>query len=72
VALVRLDAAIAERELGSRLILQVHDEVLVEVPDGELDAATDAVTHAMSGAFDLRVPLEVNLSHGASWAAAKG
>ncbi len=72
VALVRLDAALTERELGSRLILQVHDEVLVEVPDGELDAATDAVTFAMSGAFDLRVPLEVNLSHGSSWAAAKG
>lgn len=72
VALVRLDAAIDERGLGSRLILQVHDEVLVEVPGGELDAATDVVTEAMSGAFDLRVPLEVNLSHGSSWAAAKG
>lgn len=72
VALVRLDAAIAERGLDSNLILQVHDEVLVEVPDGELDAATDAVLFAMSGAFDLRVPLEVNLSHGSSWAAAKG
>ena len=72
VALVRLDAAISERGLASNLILQVHDEVLVEVPHGELDAATDAVIFAMSGAFDLRVPLEVNLSHGASWAAAKG
>jgi DNA polymerase-1 len=71
VALVRLDSAITERNLGSRLILQVHDEVLVEVPEGELDAATEVVTYAMSGAFDLRVPLEVNLSHGSSWAAAK-
>ncbi|MCB1268557.1 MAG: DNA polymerase I [Microthrixaceae bacterium] len=72
VALVRLDRAIDERGLGSRLILQVHDEVLVEVPGGELDAAVDVVTHAMSGAFDLSVPLAVNLSHGSSWAAAKG
>ena len=72
VALVRLDRAIDERGLGSRLILQVHDEVLVEVPDGELDDAVDVVTHAMSGAFDLSVPLAVNLSHGSSWAAAKG
>ncbi len=72
VALVRLDAAIDEKGLGSRLILQVHDEVLVEVPDGELEVATEVVTHAMSGAFDLRVPLAVNLSHGSSWAAAKG
>jgi len=72
VSLVRLDRAIDERGLGSRLILQVHDEVLVEVPDGELDDAVDVVTHAMSGAFDLSVPLAVNLSHGSSWAAAKG
>jgi DNA polymerase I len=72
VALVRLDAALDERSLDSRLILQVHDEVLVEVPPAERDRATDAVRFAMSGAFDLRVPLEVNLSHGTSWAAAKG
>jgi len=72
VALVRLDEQITERGLDSELILQVHDEVLLEVPDGELAAAEETVLHAMSGAFDLRVPLEVNLSHGTSWAAAKG
>ncbi len=72
VALVRLDAAIADRGLESRLILQVHDEVLLEVPPAERDAAEEVVRHAMSGAFDLRVPLEVNLSRGTSWAAAKG
>ncbi|MFM7068519.1 MAG: DNA polymerase I, partial [Actinomycetes bacterium] len=72
VALVHLDALIDDRDLGSRVVLQVHDEVLVEVPDGELDAATDVVRDAMSGAFDLRVPLEINLAHGSSWAAAKG
>ena len=72
VALVRLDAALDDRGLDSRLILQVHDEVLLEVPPTERDAAEDAVRHAMSGAFDLRVPLEVNLSRGTSWAAAKG
>ena len=71
VALVRLDAALDERELGSRLILQVHDEVLVEVPPAERAVAEETVRYAMSGAFDLRVPLEVNLSHGTSWAAAK-
>jgi DNA polymerase I len=46
--------------------------VLVEVPPDERDAAEEAVRFAMSGAFDLRVPLEVNLSRGTSWAAAKG
>jgi len=46
--------------------------VIVEVADGELEAATEVVREAMSGAFDLRVPLEINLAHGGSWAAAKG
>ena len=59
-------------KLGWKLLMQVHDEVIVEVAEGELDAATEVVREAMSGAFDLRVPLEINLSHGASWAAAKG
>ena len=72
VALVRLDAVLDERGLESRLILQVHDEVLVEVPPAEREEAEAAVRLAMSGAFDLGVPLEVNLSRGASWAAAKG
>ncbi len=72
VALVRLDAALATGPFASRLILQVHDEVLVETAAGELDAITAVVLDAMSGAFALRVPLEVNLSHGSSWAAAKG
>jgi DNA polymerase-1 len=72
VALVRLDADLEASGLGSRLILQVHDEVIVEVPPDEREQADALVLHAMSGAFDLRVPLEVNLSHGSSWAAAKG
>jgi DNA polymerase-1 len=72
VALVRLDAELSTRDLGSRLILQVHDEVLVEVPPEEREVAEQVVRFAMSGAFDLRVPLEVNLTFGLSWAAAKG
>jgi DNA polymerase-1 len=72
VALVRLDADLEQRGLGSRLILQVHDEVLLEVPPDERVPAEEVVRHAMSGAFELRVPLEVNLTFGSSWAAAKG
>lgn len=71
VALVHLDAALEDRGVQSRLILQVHDEVILEVPPAERDVATEIVLDAMSGAFDLHVPLEVNLSHGMSWAAAK-
>jgi DNA polymerase-1 len=72
VALVRLDRALDEAGSDSRLILQVHDEVILEVPPEELGRATDLVLEAMSSAFELRVPLEVNLSIGDSWADAKG
>ena len=73
VALVRLDARLAaEPDLDSRLILQVHDEVLLEVAPAKAAAAGKLVVDVLSGAADLRVPLEVNLSIGASWAAAKG
>jgi DNA polymerase-1 len=72
VALVRLDAALESEGLDSRLILQVHDEVLVEVPPDERDRASALTLEAMRGAADLRVPLEVNVSWGATWAEAKG
>jgi DNA polymerase-1 len=72
VALVRLDRALDEAGTESRLILQVHDEVILEVPPDELGRVTDLVLDAMSSAFALRVPLEVNLSIGDSWADAKG
>jgi DNA polymerase-1 len=72
VALVRLDERLATDDVEGRLILQVHDEVLLEVPPAQVDAAKVLVTEVMAGAADLRVPLEVNLSVGRSWAAAKG
>ena len=72
VALVRLDARLDEHKLASRLVLQVHDEVIVEVPPAESDEAAEVVTEAMSGAAELRVPLTINLSWGDTWAAAKG
>ena len=72
VALVRLDARLAPAGLASRLVLQVHDEVILEVPPDEEKAAADAVAEAMSGAADLRVPLTINVAWGDTWADAKG
>ncbi len=75
VALVRLDHALEERRLASRLVLQVHDEVLVEVPEAERDTVGALVPDVMAGvaaAADLVVPLEVSASWGTSWADAKG
>jgi DNA polymerase-1 len=71
VALVRLDAALSEEALSSRLILQVHDEVILEVPPAEEQAAARVTLEAMMGAAELSVPLEVNVSWGESWADAK-
>jgi len=72
VALVRLDDRLAADGVDSRLILQVHDEVLLEVPPDAVESAGALVVEVMAGAAVLVVPLEVNLSVGASWAAAKG
>ena len=71
VALVRLDIALEREGLASRLILQVHDEVILEVPPPERERATELTMTAMQGAADLRVPLTVNLSWGSTWAEAK-
>jgi DNA polymerase-1 len=71
VALVRLDAALTAEDLASRIILQVHDEVLLEVPPDEHDRATELTSTVMAGAAELRVPLAVNMAFGATWADAK-
>jgi DNA polymerase-1 len=72
VALVRIDAALSKVGVESELILQVHDEVLVEVPPSEKDEIGDLVIEIMHDAAELDVPLEVNVSWGDTWAAAKG
>jgi len=72
VALVRLDRAIEEAGLRSYVVLQVHDEILVESPQDEQDRVRAVIIETMRGAAQLRVPLEVNMSSGRTWAAAKG
>ncbi len=71
VALVRLDQALQDGRFASRIILQVHDEVILEVPEGEHDGVAELTLDTMAGAYDLRVPLEVHLSSGHTWADAK-
>ena len=71
VALVKLDQRLRAEEMRSRVVLQVHDEVILEVPPEEHAKAEAVVLDVMHGAFDLAVPLEVNLSFGATWADAK-
>ena len=71
VALVHIDEALVEGEYDSRVVLQVHDEVIVEVPDDEHDVVGALVVGLMRDAADLDVPLEVNVSWGTTWASAK-
>ena len=69
VAMVRIDALLAQRpEMKSRLILQVHDELLFEAPEEEFETLKTLVTGAMEQAIPLKVPLEVHVGHGKSWA----
>ncbi len=72
VALVDIDAALVEGHYDSRVVLQVHDEVIVEVPEHEHDVVGDLVVGLMHDAAELDVPLEVNVSWGDTWASAKG
>jgi DNA polymerase I len=71
VALVRVDDALVNGGFDARLVLQVHDEVLVEVPEAERDAVGPVVIDLMRNAAQLDVPLEVNVSWGKTWADAK-
>ena len=71
VALVNLDAELRAAKATSRLVLQVHDEVILEVDPAEHDDMKALTTDVMGAAFELRVPLAVNLAFGPTWADAK-
>jgi len=72
IAMVRIAGALSEQGLASRMILQVHDELVVEVPGGEEKAATELVKRHMERAAELRVPLVVSVGMGMNWVDAKG
>ncbi len=69
-AMIRVDKRITAEKLQSRLIMQVHDELVFEVPEGELIAMELLVEQEMSRAVEARVPLKVDISHGANWSEA--
>ena len=71
MALVAIDQQLEQRGLASRIVLQVHDEVIVEVPGNERDQVGELVLRAMHDAAQLDVPLIVNSAWGTTWAAAK-
>ena len=72
IALVRIVAAFETAHLKSRVILQVHDEVIIEAVVSEKSVVEDIVLTQMKQAASLKVPLEVHSAWGTSWASAKG
>ena len=70
VAMLTVHQDLADAGLRSRMLLQVHDELLFEVAPGELDQVRELVSGAMAAAAELTVPLEVSMGYGLSWAEA--
>ena len=70
VAMIGVDEALREAKLTSRMLLQVHDELLLEVADGEREQVEALVRDKMGSAYPLDVPMEVSVGYGRSWDAA--
>jgi DNA polymerase-1 len=71
VAMVKVDREIQSKGLRSRLLLQVHDELVFEAVEDELDELSAIVAQSMESAADLRVPLKVDINVGSNWKEAK-
>lgn len=66
-AMIRLNQVFKEKRLESKMLLQVHDELIFEVPKSELEMVTAIIKEEMEKAMDLRVPLKVEVSSGETW-----
>jgi DNA polymerase I len=67
LAMIRIDAELRERNLGSKMLLQVHDELVFEVPEKEVDTLRRLVTDRMENVYQLKVPLKVDVGVGPNW-----
>ena len=67
LAMIGVHRALQEGGLATRLVLQVHDELVLEVPEAEVDAARALVTDQMQNVAKLRVPLVVDVGVGRNW-----
>jgi DNA polymerase-1 len=67
IATIRLYRALQERGLRARMILQVHDELVVEAPDGEVETSASLMREIMESAFELKAPLRADIKVGQNW-----
>jgi DNA polymerase-1 len=67
LAMIKLQAALQAQGLASRMLLQVHDELILEAPNGELQTLQTLLPRVMISVASLKVPLEVSVGHGPNW-----
>ena len=67
LAMIRIDSELRNQQLGSRMLLQVHDELVFEVPEGEVDTMKRLVADRMENVYELKVPLKVDVGVGPNW-----
>ena len=71
LAMIKIDERFKEDNLKTKMILQVHDELIFDVPDEELQVVTDIVQEIMENIYKLSVPLKVEIDYGRDWYEAK-
>jgi len=71
VAMIRIDRLLAERKMETKMLLQVHDELVFEAPPAEVDAAVELVKREMENVHEFEIPLLVEIGIGENWRDAK-
>ena len=66
-AMIRIDKKLSELNLRSKIILQIHDELIIEAPESEVEVAKKVLKSEMENAFLLDAPLKVDVKVGSSW-----
>jgi DNA polymerase-1 len=72
IAMIRIDRKLREQELKARMTLQVHDELLFDVPEDEIDAVRTLVKREMENVIELNVPIVADVGVGQNWRDLKG
>ena len=67
IAMIRVEKALSDAGLKAKIVLQVHDELLVEAPESEIEAAEKIIREQMEGAADLSVDLKCDVGVGSNW-----
>jgi DNA polymerase-1 len=67
IAMIKMHQLIKETDVGAKLILQVHDELILDTPNKEIDEVIGLVTESMMGAASLDVPLDIDVGVGDNW-----